>query len=274
MAFNKNLTLVLLKTSEGKFLFKPFGYHKFLLAVFGFFLNGSSGLLIGFIIGCFFDGQFVPKTQQPKAVDQRLNFLMLAAFIIQTIGLQNSFSDSTLSSRLVTQFGEPYIQNRLNFFRELLRQRIQVEAICDHVRVEAKREDKINLIEFLFAISSHPQIDTIKLRRSINYVAAHIELEEEKVQQLFEQFYNKKRESTYTNYTSQTSNKKTNIYSVFNLTSDCTEKQLKKAYHILAKKYHPDSNPHASLADQKIMQEKLRVVIEKYEMIKEQRGWK
>ena len=86
MAFNKNLTLVLLKTSEGKFLFKPFGYHKFLLAVFGFFLNGSSGLLIGFIIGCFFDGQFVPKLQQPKAVDQRLNFLMLAAFIIQTIG--------------------------------------------------------------------------------------------------------------------------------------------------------------------------------------------
>ena len=101
------------------------------------------------------------------------------------------------------------------------------------------------------------------MRRSINYVAAHIELEEEKVQQLFEQFYNKKRESTYTNYTSQTSNKKTNIYSVFNLTSDCTEKQLKKAYHLLAKKYH-----------QKIMQEKLRVVIEKYEMIKEERGWK
>ncbi|MBK7038817.1 MAG: hypothetical protein IPH42_21420 [Bacteroidetes bacterium] len=127
----------------------------------------------------------------------------------------------------------------MNFFRELLRQRIQVEAICDHVRVEAKREDKINLIEFLFAISSHPQIDTIKLRRSINYVAAHIELEEEKVQQLFDQFYNKKRESNYTNYTRQTSNQKTNIYSVFNLTSDCTEKQLKKAYHILAKNIIP-----------------------------------
>ena len=274
MAFNKNLTLVLLNTTDGKFLFKPFGYHKFLLAVFGFFLDGGRGFLIGFIIGCFFDGQFVPKPTQPKAVDQRLNFLMLAAFIIQTVGLQNSFSDSTLSTRLVTQFGEPYIQNRLNFFRELLRQRIQVEAICDHVRVEAKQDDKINLIEFLFNISSHPQIDIGKLKRSINYVAAHIELEEQKVQQLFDQFYNNKKQSTYTNYTRQTTTQKTNVYSVFNLTSDCTEKQLKKAYHTLAKKYHPDSNPHASLSDQKKMQEQLRVVIEKYEMIKEERGWK
>lgn len=274
MAFNKNLTLVLLKTSEGKIVFKPFGYHKLLLAVFGFFLDGWRGFIVGFIIGCFFDGQFIKKQTPPKAVDQRLNFLMLAAFIIQTIGLQNSFSDSTLSSRLVTQFGEPYIQNRLNFFRELLRQRIQVETICDHVRVEAKREDKINLIEFLFAISVHPQIDTNKLRRSINYIAAHIELEEEKVQQLFEQYYNNKKESNYTNYTRQTTTQKTNIYSDFNLTSDCTEKQLKKAYHLLAKKYHPDSNPHASPADQKKMQEQLRVVIEKYERIKEERGWK
>jgi len=274
VAFNKNLTLVILKTTNGKFLFKPFGYHKLLLAVFGFFLDGGRGFLIGFIIGCFFDGQFVPKPTQPKPVDQRLNFLMLAAFIIQTVGLQNSFSDSTLSARLVAQFGEPYIQNRLNFFRELLRQRILVEAICEHVRVEAKQDYKINLIEFLFSISAHPQIDTAKLKRSINYVAAHIELEEQKVQQLFDQFYNKKKESTYTNYPRQTTSQKTNIYSVFNLTSECTEKQLKKAYHTLAKKYHPDINPHASVSDQKKMQEQLRIVIEKYEMIKEEKGWK
>ncbi len=278
MAFNKDFTLVLLNTSDGKFIFKPFGYHKLLLAVFGAVWDGLEGALVGFIIGCFFDGKFIPKKIENKTIDNRLNYLMLGAFVVQQTGGQHRLSDTTISNRLITQFGDSYIENRMNFFKELLQQRIQVESICSHIKTEAKHQEKVDLIKFLLQLSFYPQIDKQKLHYCVNYVATHINIDPSIVNDLENQYvFNHTTSSSSSSKQTFTQNsyiKTPSLYSVFNLNSNCTEKELKKAYHQLAKKYHPDSNPHSSLRDQKLMQEKLRDIIEKYEKIKLEKGWK
>lgn len=279
MAFNKDFTLVLLNTSEGKIIFKPFGYHKLLLAVFGAVWDGLEGAFVGFIIGCFFDGKFIPKNNENKTVDHRLNFLMLGAFVVQQTGGQYRLTDSVIRNRLMTQFGDNYIENRMNFFKELLQQRIQVESICNHIKTEAKHQQKVDLMRFLFQLAFYPSIDKQKLNYSINYIATHIHVDPAIVialenQYVFNQTSSSSSSSSHQSYTKTSYTRTSSLYSVFNLHSDCTEKELKKAYHQLAKKYHPDSNPHATLRDQKIMQEKLRDIIEKYEKIKEAKGWK
>jgi len=270
---NFKTQILLLRTTEGKLLFKPLGYHKLLLAVFGFFLDGTRGAIIGFIVGSCFDMTFVRKVAPPKHPDMRLNFLMLAAFILQVTGLQIVFSPETLRTRLSHQFGENYVEKRFNFFRELLRQRIQVEAICDQLKTNASLDEKIMLVRFLYEVSSHPQLSFEKLNQTVLYLATRIDLDSKYVKQLSAQYASKSYASSdQTTYYQP--KQKQDAYTLFGLTSDCTERQLKKAYHQLAKKYHPDAHPGLDSAEKIKLQEKFRRITEAYEKLKQERGWK
>ncbi|MFI5172320.1 MAG: J domain-containing protein [Chitinophagales bacterium] len=275
MRFNKNLTIVLIKTTEGKVIFKPFGYHKLILAIFGLLLDGARGFIAGFIIGCFFDGKFIPKQAPPKTPDIRLSFLMLGAFILQVTGIELKLSPENIRSRLVNQFGESYVEKRYSFFRELLQQRIQVAAICEQLNAIADPKEKVNLIKFLYALSYSPVININKLNERLFYLAENLHIDSDVVKQLAAQYSSQKKAyATDPIQPNASSSKQKSIYSVFGLNSDCTEKQLKKAYHDLAKKYHPDTNPLLSHIEKLKLQEKLRSVIIAYEEIKELKGWK
>jgi len=273
LRFNKNITIVLLRTTEWKLVFKPLGYHKLLLAIFGYLLGGSSGFVAGLIIGLFFDCEILVKHKPHKASDNRLSYLMLGAFILQVSELGTRISQATLHQRITKQFGEAYATKRLTFFNELLRQRIQVEAICDQIKAHAAEKEKIDVIRFLFALSNHPSAAKDKLHHGVNYVAMRIDLPYEEVKKVFDTFKSQSTNES-TNASSYSQPKSTNVYSIFNLTSSCTEKELKSAYYKLAKKYHPDSNPTATTSEQKLMQEKFRKIVEAYEEIKHRRNWK
>jgi hypothetical protein len=280
LRFNKNLTLVLFKTAEYKLTIQPFGYHKFLLAAFGFLLGSWSGFFAGLIIGILLDVNLLIKRKPQRPTDNRISYLMLAAFVLQEGELGDRLSGSTLRGRLVDRFGENYAIKRFAFFNELLRQRIQVDAICEQIKAYATENDKKDIIRFLFEISYHPTASKEKAHHCINYVAARINIQYEEVKSIYSEF--KKQFESQSNYSNTNNTNKTNktyqqprdIYSIFNLTSSATEKELKTSFHKLAKKYHPDSNPTASASEKIILQEKLRKVIEAYEEIKTRRGWK
>ncbi len=268
------LKIVILKTTDGKLVFNLFGYHKLLLAIFGALLDGQRGAIAGFIIGCFFDMHFIKKIEPPKHADLRLNFLMLGAFILQVTGLEAAFSSETIRTRLSHQFGEVYVDRRMNFFKELLRQRIQVEKICDQIKINASLDEKISLFKFLFEVSSHPKLVTEQLIKTVEYLATRIDLDSKYIKQLSAEYTSHKTNSSAQNFRNEDPLPKQDAYTLFGLTSACTEKELKKAYHTLAKKYHPDAHPDLLLAEKNKLQEKFRRITEMYEKIKESRGWK
>ena len=274
MRINTKLNIVLLRTTEWKLIFKPFGYHKLLLAFFGFLLTGHiGGIFLGLFFGLIMDCELLVKHKPKKPSDNRISYLMLGAFVLQASELGNRIMNETLRYRLVEKFGEDYATKRFAFFNELMRQRIQVEAICDQIKSYATENEKKDIIQFLFDLSFHPTANSDKLHHSINYIAARISLSYEAVQEIYNAFKNQHTRRQYK--TTTTSNHKpSDIYSTFNLTSNCTEKELKTAFHHLAKKYHPDSNPSASGSEKIIMQDKLRKIIEAYDEIKLRRGWK
>lgn len=273
MRFKKNISIVLLRTTTWKLSFKPFGYHKLLLPVFGYLLSGSlNGLIAGLIIGLIMDCEIIQKQKPKKQTDNRISYLMLGAYILQVGELSGRLTQDTLHKRLVIKFGEVYATKRFAFFQELLRQRIQVEAICDQIKMYASDKEKQDIILFLFTISFHPTYGKEKVNPAINYIGSRIDLPYEEIKNIYNSF---KFQNQNTYQHQPTPNKQpTSIYTTFNLNEMCTEKQLKTAFHHLAKKYHPDSNPNVSGSDKLILQEKLRKIIEAYEEIKLQRGWK
>ena len=131
------------------------------------------------------------------------------------------------------------------------------------------------LIKFLYALSYYPAINIEKLNESLYYLADKIEIDSDVVKQLAAQYRTQRKTYSYSTPKSHNSyNDNKSIYSIFGLTADCTEKQLKKAYHDLAKKYHPDTNSTLSQIEKNKSQEKLREIIVAYEEIKKLNGWR
>ncbi len=276
MRFNKDLKIVIYDAADGKLIFKPFGYHKLLLAAFGFLLDSGEGFIAGFIIGCIFDCKWTPTHQAPKHADLRLNYLMLGAFILQASGVEMKLSPDTIRQRLVKQFGEAYVEKRFTFFRELLRQRIQVEAICDSMRNSIPEKEKISIIQFLYELSVHTAADYNKLNAAIFYIGGRMNVDTNAVKQLAAKYTAGRR--THSTSSQNGSNKNAapsanDPYSILGVQHNCDLRELKKAYHSMAKKYHPDAHPGISAAEKNKMMEKFRLITEAYETIKEEHGW-
>lgn len=281
MRLNRHLTFLLYDSADIKISWKPFGYHKLLLALFGLFFDGIRGFWVGLVIGSVFDTEVTQKNnaRSKQKHDWRVSYLMLGAFVLQVPGVGSKLSGNHIRQALVKQFGETYTQRRLSFFYELLRQRIQVEKICDQMRAEATTSEKNTLLRFLFELAEQPGVETHNLHHSINYVAARIEVPFDTLQHIYRDFlqahhYSRKyQRNTNENGTAENPAGAHKWFATLGLKNTATEKEVKKAYYALAKKYHPDSNPNASTQQKKNLESQLRIVIEAYEQICEMKGW-
>jgi preprotein translocase subunit Sec63 len=60
--------------------------------------------------------------------------------------------------------------------------------------------------------------------------------------------------STFQNKTTVTATQDTSYYTLLNVEPTATPAQIKKAYYLMAMKYHPDKNKHDPLAEEKFKQ--------------------
>lgn len=269
MPVNTKIKIVLFQNAHGKLLFRPYGWHKILLLVIGALLGGFTGAAIGFGIGCMFDTSYIEFKRPPETPDLRLNFFMLAAYVLRTSGMAGRIPEREVESRLMKQFGVPYVEKRMIFFRELLRQRIQVEAICQQIRRHAAQEDKVGLIRFLYAFILYPGLSYARLTHLLFNIGSECGVDPALLQRLATEY--RPRQETYS-YTYAPPEPP--AFAVLGLRSSCSYAELKKAYHRLAKQYHPDSNPGLSENKQRHLQEKFRGITQAYDEIKSLRGWK
>lgn len=266
---NRNLKIVLLNTNYGKLLFKPYGYNKFLLPVILLLLKGASGIWLGLVAGCLLDMRWIPVKNKKKKPDMRASYLMLSAYVVQMSNILNSISFNELKRRLLIFFTPEFIEARFTFFNEMLRQRIQVDAICKQLKTHTSKEESILLLKFLITLSESPGAGANRTK-AIYYIANKLEIEEQDFHINF-----KKSTSSQSHQTSShsTTPKEKDYYAVLNITSEVNSAELKKAYHKLAKQFHPDMHNGAA-GNKKLLNEKFREITEAYEKIKELRGWK
>lgn len=286
LRINKNIALVILNNDDVKVIWKPFGYHKLLLALFGFFLDSYRGLWAGLIIGILFDTEIQNKKKQESAresenrkQDWRVRFLMLGAFVLQTPGVGTKASTNHIAQTLTKHFGDSYTKSRMAFMLELMRQRIMVEQICNQMRMEATMDDKKKCLHFLFDLAEVRGVQTEKLHHSINYIAARLDVPFAVVQEIYTRFkQQEKQQKQYYEAPPKSgpephSTSEALLFGKFGLTTNATAQQVKKAYYKLAKMYHPDSNPGATDEERKKLESELRIVIEAYEKICSLRNW-
>jgi DnaJ like chaperone protein len=153
-------------------------------------------------------------------------------------------------------FGEAHTRERMLLFREILKQEIQIGAVCQQVRGNIDHASRLQLLHLLFGLAnSDGEVSRDELI-VLQQIATLIGISDKDFISLRAMFV---QDANY-------------AYKILEIDPSVSHEEVKKAYRKMAMKYHPDKVHHLGPEYQQDAQEKFRKINEAYETIKKQRG--
>lgn len=236
--------------------FKLFGLHKFILGLMGFLFISFEGMAAGLFIGSLLDLDIEEQHHPPNPADLGISFMMLAISVMKVNG-HISTAERLYAHRYMRHyFGFNYAESRSNLFYDLEKQTIQIEAVCEQLNFHLDKTTKVHLVHFLFGTalaSGSLSNEAHKLIRAIGELLGLSGREIGAISQMHAQ-------------------KQEDIYALFDVDVDAPFEMVRKAYHKLAQKIHPDKAAHMGEAEMKMAKEKFQQLQAAYERIKLERG--
>lgn len=237
------------------------------MPVFGALLYSFTGALIGLLIGLALDTYFIKK--KPSAEDAakknaheiQLQSLMLAMYLFQVTDGLNTLSVETVLLRLEKLFGRNFIQQRKQFIRELTRQRIQVDAICNYLKMHTSPAQRFKTLSDLAHLVVYDTMPAGNFRKAIVVLGSRLDCTSSDIEQIILQ-----------SLAFQNPLKK--YFDVLGISADSSFRETKKAYAVLVKKYHPDTAAQINKNDPQDLNAKFIRTKEAYTAICKANGWK
>jgi DnaJ like chaperone protein len=235
------------------------GYGKWLLGGLGWALGGPIGGVLGFVLGSAFDGM-ESGTYEYKGTtpgDFRVSLLILAAAVMKADGRQMKSELDFVRAFFLQNFGEATTKKYMGVFREVLKQDIPLESVCQQIRTNMDLHSRLQLIHFLFGISAadgqfHPlEVDVIE---KISQYLGINQYDFISIKNMFVKDTN-------------------SAFRILEVEPNASEEEIKKAFRAMALKYHPDRVSHLGEEFRKAAEEKFQKVNEAYNTIKKQRGF-
>ena len=242
-------------------------YAKWIGGGLGWALGGPIGAIVGFAVGSMVgqtpgadSGSYRDTVHRhhTTASDFTKSLLVLSAAVMKADGKVLKSELDYVKKFLVRQFNEQYASELLLVLREVLKQDISLGPVCDQIRFHMEHPMRLQLLHYLFGIAGADghvdvtEVDTIaEIARKMGISTADFE-------SIKAMFY-----------------KDTGAaYRILEVSPDCSDEELKKAYRKMAIKYHPDKLANLGEEYKKSANEKFLKVQEAYEQIKKQRGIK
>lgn len=248
--------LVLYQSEELRVSFKIWGLHKFILALIGFLFFSFPGILGGFLIGSFLDLDIEKKEHPPNPADLGISFMMLAISVMRAGGNVSTVERIYAHRYMRNYFGFNYMETRANLFLDLEKQTFQIEAVCDQLNYHLDNTTKIHLVHFLFGTALADGVIRESEFSLINKIGGLLGLTAPQIKSIRMMHLEKKED----------------VYSIFKVPVDAPFEMIRKAYHLLAKKLHPDKVTHLGDDEVKLANEKFQQLQAAYERIKLERG--
>jgi DnaJ like chaperone protein len=236
-------------------------FGKWLGGGLGWAFGGPIGAIIGFALGSVLDdtkvvvnnGNFQNSTQ---IGDFSASLLVLAAAVMKADGAVLKSELDYVKKFFIKNFGVEHTQEQMLVFRELLKKDIPVKEICMQIRSNMEHAARLQLVHFLFGVSSADGAVHQKEVDVIAEIAAHLGVNTPDFNSLKAMFF-KDSESDY---------------KILEITKSASDEEIKKAYRKMAVKFHPDKVSHLGEDIQKDAKEKFQKVLAAYENIKKTRG--
>jgi len=228
----------------------------------GWVLGGPIGGVLGFVFGSMFDnmqnGEYEQKGFTPtQQGDFKVSLIVMIAAIMKADGKILKSELTFVKQFLFSQFGETEAERLLLLLREILRQELDVDEICEQIQENMEYPSRLQLVHFLFGVASsdgepHPAEAEVLKRMCLHMGIRQNDFE-----------------SIHAMFMKDTGS----AYRILEITTEATDEEIKKAYRKMALKYHPDKVSHLGEDVQKAAKEKFQLLNAAYNEIKKQRGF-
>lgn len=237
------------------------GWEKWLWGSIGWSLGGPIGAILAYSLASMADGnnQKFKKTYQNKSTqpgDFGAALLILFATIMKADGVQSKSELEYVKKFFINQFGKDYAKERMQLFKEILKQDYSTAQVCTQIRSNMDHATRLQLLHVLFGLSQadgnvHPE--EVK---AISDMSKYLGISQKDFESIQAMFY----KST------------DGAYKILEVNVTATNDEVKKAYRKMAVKYHPDKVQHLGNDFQKMAEEKFKTLNEAYQQIKKERG--
>lgn len=233
-------------------------YKKWVWGGLGWAIGGPIGGILGYALGSMNNQSRSYSKTSTMGGDFLTSLLILFAAVMKADGVQKKSELEYIKRFLVNQTGISNTKKLLLIFKEILKQEISLDQVCNQIRMQMDKPSRLQLIHILFGLSQadgdvHPS--EIQIIQTISNALGINQVEYKSIESMFKDDLE-------------------SAYSVLGISSGSQDIEIKKAYRKMANKFHPDKIAHLGEDFKDIAQEKFKSVTEAYHKIKKERNIK
>ncbi|MFQ3340924.1 MAG: DnaJ like chaperone protein [Flavobacteriaceae bacterium] len=236
---------------------------KWITAFIGYYLFRFPGGVFGFFIGSLFEQfyggkriNFNPQSQNSQPAFFQINLISLAAIVIKADGKVKAAELQFVRSFFITNYGAEKAASIFEIFNEQIKKEaISIPELVRVFRTKARYETQLQILHFLFGVANADGSISKSELQKINQISVAMGISSADLESIKAMFI-----------------KATgNAFKILEILPSASDVEVKKAYRIMAKRYHPDKLQSKDPALIKGAQEKFQQVQKAYEAIKKER---
>lgn len=216
---------------------------------------------LGSLLNMIFNGRS-QSTMGRRPYSRQANFhfclLVLAAEVMKADGKVLRSELNYVKAFLLRNFGERKSLQMIQTLREILNQEYDLRAIARQIGTNMDYHSRLQLMQFLFGIASADGSCSYKETEVLKRIATNLFLNQSDYESLYAMFVGSSED----------------MYKILELDRSASDGEVKKAYHKMALKYHPDRVAHLGEEIKRSAELKFQKLTEAYEKIKKERGIK
>lgn len=244
-------------------------FKKIIAGGLGWTLGGPIGAIIGVMMASLFDSnknvdyqtidnKDYRRSNSTRPDDFQVVLLILMAAVVKADGKVVKPELSVVKRFLVQNYGEDGARDAWQILNQLLKQNINIADVATQCSSNLNYSTRLQLINMLFSIAAGDGAVNTEEINVIRNIAYYMRINDADLTSISAMF-----------------TKQTNpdwAYQILELSPNCTDDEIKKAYRRMAMKYHPDKVNSLGEEVRQNATEKFRKVKEAYDYLKEQRG--
>jgi len=199
----------------------------------------------------------IGRSAQTRSGDFAIAVLVLIAKVLKADGKILKSEVEYVKQYFIQAFGAESAQEMMVLLKNLLEQNYYVYEVAPQINRHMQVAEKLELLHVLFGISAADgQIDPREIE-VITDIAQQLKISTGDFKSIQALFVKNDQQA----------------YQILEITSDASEADVKKAYHRMAARFHPDKVSHLGPDFQKMAEDKFKAINQAYQVIRAHRGF-
>jgi len=236
-------------------------YAKWIGGALGWAIGGPIGALLGYAFGSVLGdnaasaGYLEEENPQTRPGDFAAALLALSAAVIKSDGRVQAAELEYVKHFYSRQFGSLHADQYMLALENMLLRQFSTAEICSQIQRHMDYSSRLQLLHFLFGIAKSDNHVAPEEVKTIFTIATNLGIESRDFESIKAMFY---KDST-------------SSYHILEVDPSATNDEIKKAYRMMAIKFHPDKVAHLGEEFQKAAHEKFQKINEAYDNLKKER---